>query len=99
MYDPESMAPGTIMPAYPWLIDDDLNTKYTSAKIKTLKTLGTPYPDDYAENANQELDKQAQLIAENLRKDGIDQENLEKKEIIALIAYLQRLGTDIKPTN
>lgn len=99
MYDPASMAPGTIMPAYPWLIDDDLNTKYTSAKIKTLMTLGTPYTDEYAENANQELEKQAELIAENLRKDGIDQENLEKKEIIALIAYLQRLGTDIKPTN
>jgi cytochrome c oxidase cbb3-type subunit I/II len=99
MYDPASMAPGTIMPAYPWLIEDDLNTKYTSAKIKTLMTLGTPYTDEYAENASQELEKQAQQIAANLRKDGIDQENLEKKEIIALIAYLQRLGTDIKPTN
>jgi cytochrome c oxidase cbb3-type subunit I/II len=99
MYDPASMAPGTIMPAYPWLIYDDLNTKYTSAKIKTLRSMGTPYSEDYTENALNDLQVQAKQVADNLRKDGIDQEALEKKEIIALIAYLQRLGTDIKPNN
>lgn len=96
MLEPESMSPGSIMPAYPWLFRNDINTKYTAAKIKTLQTLNTPYPDGYADRAVEDLEKQAQQVADRLFKDGIDQENMEKKEIIALIAYLQRLGTDIK---
>jgi len=97
MYDPESMSPGSIMPPYPWLIENDLDTTYTAAKIKVLQQLGTPYPEGYAEIANQDLREQALGIVESLRKDGIEQERLEDKEIVALIAYLQRLGTDIKP--
>ena len=97
MYDPQSMSPGSIMPPYPWLIDDELNTKYTAAKIKTLVTLGTPYESSIIEDPLASLNQQAKEIADNLRKDGLVQANLEKKEIIALIAYLQRLGTDIQP--
>jgi cytochrome c oxidase cbb3-type subunit I/II len=74
-----------------------LNTKAIPDKIRTLQKLGTPYPDGYDEIAVDDLNKQAQIVAESLRKDGIEQENLESREIIALIAYLQRLGTDIKP--
>jgi cytochrome c oxidase cbb3-type subunit I/II len=96
MYEPESMAPGSIMPPYPWLHEDDLDTNYTAAKIKVLQSLGTPYPDGFADIAVEDLNKQAKKIASNLNKDKIEQENLEKKEIIAVIAYLQRLGTDIK---
>ncbi len=95
MLDPRSMSPGSIMPSYPWLLKDDLDTRYTVAKIKTLRSLGTPYPADY--NAIEVLQVQAQKIAKSLKKDGIEQEKLEQKEIVALIAYLQRLGTDIKP--
>ena len=97
MLDPESMSPGSIMPPYPWLLTKDINTKYTAAKIKTLRALGTPYPKSYVEEAVADLEAQANKVASSLRKDGIEQTNLEKKEIIALIAYLQRLGTDIKP--
>ncbi len=97
MLDPQSMSPGSIMPPYPWLIRDDLNTDYTAAKIKTLQALKTPYPEGYADEAVADLKEQAQQIAESLNKDGIEQEGLVDKEIVALIAYLQRLGTDIKP--
>lgn len=97
MYDPESMSAGSIMPPYPWLMDQDINTDYTVAKIKTLRMLNTPYPEGYEDRAVNDLHLQAQEIAANLRKDGIEQENLESKEIVALIAYLQRLGTDAKP--
>jgi cytochrome c oxidase cbb3-type subunit I/II len=97
MYDPTSMSPGSIMPAYPWLIEDDMDTSLIPNKIKVLKTLGTPYGEGYETIAVEDLQKQANKIAESLRKDGIDDEGLENKEIIALIAYLQRLGTDIKP--
>ncbi len=96
MLDPTSMAPGSIMPPYPWLHKNDLNTSYTASKIKVLQSLGTPYPEGFADKAVEDLKIQAKKIAESLAKDKITQENLENKEIVALIAYLQRLGTDIK---
>jgi cytochrome c oxidase cbb3-type subunit I/II len=96
MLDPESMSPGSIMPAYPWLITDDLDVSDTEAKINVLIKLGTPYEATYAQNANRYLERQAADIAANLRRDGVNVSDLEKKEIVALIAYLQRLGTDIK---
>ncbi len=97
MLDPTSTSPGSIMPPYPWLIEDDLDVSNTAAKIRVLQTLNTPYPPRYDEIAVQDLEKQAGIIAGNLKKEGIEQEGLEKKEIIAIIAYLQRLGTDINP--
>ncbi len=96
MLDPESMSPGSIMPPYPWLITDDLNTAHTSKKLSVLKKLGTPYEDTYIQNAQQELRKQADQIGNNLKRDGVEWPEIEKKEIVALIAYLQRMGTDIK---
>lgn len=96
MYDPTSMSPGSIMPTYPHLFKHDLNTTYTAAKIKTLQTMGTPYPEGFADKAVEDIRIQSRKIADNLAKDKITQENLENKEIVALIAYLQRLGTDIK---
>lgn len=96
MIDPESISPGSIMPPYPWLAEDDLNTKYTAAKITTMRSLGVPYPDGYEDKALQDLETQAKSISANLKKDNIEMDGLEKKELVALIAYLQRLGTDIK---
>ena len=97
MLDPRSMSPGSIMPPYPWLITRDLKTDDMPRKIEVLRMLGTPYPEGFAEEAVADLEKQAAKVAANMRADGIEQEGLENKEITALIAYLQRLGTDIKP--
>ena len=47
MYDPETMSPGSIMPPYPWLITDDLDTKYTPAKIKTRAATGYSLPKGF----------------------------------------------------
>ncbi|MEZ4909750.1 MAG: cytochrome-c oxidase, cbb3-type subunit I [Saprospiraceae bacterium] len=99
MYDPTSMAPGSIMPQYPWLFEDDLNTSYTAAKIKVHQSLGAPYPDGYSDKALADLQAQAKKVVDNLAKDKIQMDGLENKEIVALIAYLQRLGTDIKVEN
>jgi cytochrome c oxidase cbb3-type subunit I/II len=85
------------MPPYPWLITDDLDISTTADKINVLRMLGTPYEEGYEEIANDDLMAQAKQVAKRLRADGIEQENLETKEIVAIIAYLQRLGTDIKP--
>lgn len=97
MYDPTSTSPGSIMPPYPWLIEGELDLDMTVAKLKTLKTLGTPYTEDQIANAVADARAQAATIAESLKRDGIEMEGLETREIVAMIAYLQRLGTDIKP--
>ena len=94
MLDPTSMSPGSIMPSYPWLLDDDLDTTTTAAKIRAMIILGVPYPKGFDKEANRNLMQQSDSIAASLKKDGI--ETLSNKEIIAMIAYLQRLGTDIK---
>lgn len=97
MLEPRSMSPGSIMPPYPWLIEDDLDYSDIGDKIRVLRLLGTPYPEGFEEEAPAKLMAQAKEVAEGLRKDGVEDANLEQKEIVALIAYLQRLGTDIKP--
>lgn len=94
MEDPRAMVAESIMPAYPWLLTEKLDTRYTKKKLEVLKTLGTPYSDEEIERAVEILDEQARKIAENLTKDGIEGVDHET-EIIAIIAYLQRLGTDI----
>ena len=94
MLDPTSMSPGSIMPSYPWLLEDQVDVGSTVGKIKAMKRLGVPYPEGYENQAAADMQKQAEEIAANLKKDGI--ETLADREIVALIAYLQRLGKDIK---
>jgi cytochrome c oxidase cbb3-type subunit I/II len=94
MYDPRSMTPGSLMPQYVWLLDNDLDTSSTAAKIRAMQTLGVPYPEGYDLIANQELMKQANSIKASLKNDKI--ETPANKEIIAVISYLQRVGRDIK---
>lgn len=94
MYEPQSTSPGSIMPPYPWLFFQSINPEKTAGKISALRKVGVPYPEGYEETANQDLKNQAQEIVASLKADGV--EATESAEIIALIAYLQRLGTDIK---
>ncbi|MEM9835279.1 MAG: cytochrome-c oxidase, cbb3-type subunit I [Bacteroidota bacterium] len=96
MEDPQSTSPGSIMPPYPWLLERKLDTSLTGAKIRALMTLGTPYPDGYDEYALEDLQEQAAKVAASLRESGVEDPELEQREITALVAYLQRLGTDIK---
>jgi len=94
LMDPRLMSPGSIMPNYDWLITQTLDTSLTAAKINAMRTLGVPYAVGYDKIANSDLDKQAKGISADLAKDHIKVKS--SKEIIALIAYIQRLGTDIK---
>lgn len=94
MMDPTIMSPGSIMPAYEFMLENDLDVSSTAAKIRTMQKLGVPYPEGFDAQANDALVKQSGEIAADLEKSGIKVDS--KKEIIALIAYLQRLGTDIK---
>lgn len=94
MLDPQTMSPGSIMPSYPWLFDNEIDTASTPAKIRAMQTLGVPYEEGYAEKANADLLAQANGIRISLKMEKL--ETSKTKEIVALIAYLQRIGKDIK---
>lgn len=94
MYEPSSMSPGSIMPSYTWLFENEIDTAITPAKIRAMQTLGVPYEEGYDAKANADLMAQAEKVKGNLAKDNIQVKS--NKEIVALIAYLQRIGTDIK---
>ena len=91
--EPGALSTGSVMPSYAFMIDDNLDTATTPLKINAMRTLGVPYAADFAAKANADLMQQGKLIAADLKKDGIEVE--PNKEIVALIAYIQRLGTDI----
>jgi cytochrome c oxidase cbb3-type subunit I/II len=94
MKDPQLTSPGSIMPAYTWMLDNDLNTAALAAKITAMRTLGVPYPENYEAVALRDLQTQAKEIQADLLASDIQVD--DDKEIIAMIAYLQRLGTDVK---
>jgi len=94
MIIPTSMSPGSIMPPYPWLATQDIDLSLTPKMINAMRTLGVPYAAGYEDQANADLKQQAGQLVANLKKDGITAG--ENSEIVALISYLQRLGTDIK---
>jgi len=101
LYDPRLTSPGSIMPSYPWLLTNDLDVSDTEAKMGAMVTLGVPYTQFELDKSLFLLRNQAEEIEKNLRQDpefvkNYGDSNMQDKEIVALIAYLQRLGTDIK---
>ena len=110
MYDPQSTSTGSIMPRYQWLIKGKHDLSDTESKMRAMISLGVPYTELDIKNARESMDEQSIKIANNIldipdisnyfeeEKNylGTDFIPLKEREIIALIAYLQRLGTDIK---
>lgn len=107
MIRPKDISPGSIMPAYPWMRENVLDVSLLDRKIRAMQTLGVPYPKGYDKIALADLKKQAHIIAEDIvnntqkvalkgksKKAAIKE--IEDKEVIAMVAYLQRLGTDVK---
>ncbi len=91
--NPTEMNPKTIMPAYPWLAEKDVNLEIIPKKIKAMKSLGVPYEEGFEDIASDEYMKEAQAIVDELKQSGVDVE--PTKEIVAMIAYLHKLGRDI----
>ncbi len=91
--EPSSMSEGSIMPPYAFMLTQELDTSSTAAKINAMRTLGVPYADGFELTANEHLLQQATGIVNNLKADSI--RISPTKEVIALIAYIQRMGTDI----
>ena len=94
MYDPRSMSPGSTMPPYPWLLEQPYDLEGLPDKITVMRKLGVPYEEGFEEEVQANAMAQAEKIVKSLEADGI--ETVPEAKIVALIAYLQRLGTDIK---
>jgi cytochrome c oxidase cbb3-type subunit I/II len=113
MYDPQSTSSGSIMPAYQWLVKNELDKSQTESKMEVMATLGVPYTDEDIANAQDSMLEQGTQIEQNLYSDpdfastyeedkkngGENFVEMRNREIVALIAYLQRLGTDIRVDN
>jgi cytochrome c oxidase cbb3-type subunit I/II len=104
MYEPSAISDGSIMPRYPFLLTSGIDIMRTSKMIKAMQTLGVPYEKGYHNQANQDLEKQAKEITADLMKSDLVKQTMELEgvkdltytKMVALIAYLQRIGTDIK---
>jgi len=86
----------SIMPAYPWLYDAKVEVGVVADKMRVLKKLGTPYTDEQLAKAEIDYRAQAAVVVANLAtqgKSGADPET----EIVAMIAYLLRLGRNLEP--
>jgi len=94
MVDPTSTSPGSIMPAYAFMADRVLDTSLTKRKLEVMSMLGVPYTQENIDQAVTDLKKQAEEIAADLQSNGVAA--LADTEIIALIAYLQKLGIRIE---
>jgi cytochrome c oxidase cbb3-type subunit I/II len=90
MRDPREITPKSIMPSYEWLLTDKTDFAILSRKFSVMKNLGVPYTDEEVANASALAHSEARLIVEDLKKNGAETD--EDREIVALIAYLQRLG-------
>ncbi len=95
MDDPRSTSPGSIMPRYSWLLTQKMETDSLPARLNALRKVGVPYPAGFENGpAQKDLQAQAEKVVANLKLGSVKAD--ADKEIIALIAYLQRLGMDIK---
>jgi cytochrome c oxidase cbb3-type subunit I/II len=102
--NPISTSDNSIMPRYPWLLTNEIDENGITGKIKAMRILGVPYPEGYESIAAEDLRKQAQVIYEDLNASKgqllLGENGLKpNQEVLALIAYLQRLGQDLEVQN
>jgi cytochrome c oxidase cbb3-type subunit I/II len=92
MKDPRSTSPGSVMPPYDWLLTQKIDPNDVRKSLKALRTVGTPYSDEEIDNVAASLEKQGKGIVDRMASTGITV--AWDDEIVAMTAYLQRLGTD-----
>jgi cytochrome c oxidase cbb3-type subunit I/II len=95
MRDPRSTSPGSVMPTYEWLLSWKVDPADVQASMTALQTTGVPYTDEQIAKAPEDMDRQAGEIVGRLADAKITA--AKDDEIVAVIAYLQRLGKD-KPS-
>ncbi|MAS95221.1 MAG: cytochrome C oxidase Cbb3 [Verrucomicrobiales bacterium] len=108
MLNPRSVSPQSRMPNYPWLFEKKTDFKALPGKIAVQQRMGVPFPIMTPEEIEQHAREQALEIAQSLvdeqvkipLKEGQEgpatasaaRDHLAGKEVVALIAYLQKLG-------
>jgi cytochrome c oxidase cbb3-type subunit I/II len=92
--NPREINPRSIMPAYPHLATTPLDFEQIQSRVDAMAMLGVPYGEAVGK-APELARQQAAFIATDLASTG-GRQGLEDKEIVALIAYMQRLGRDIQ---
>lgn len=90
MEDPRSTSPNSIMPPYDWMLANELDLSNLPDKLNALRGLGIPYTDAQIANAEEDARAQAAEIAADVSQQG-GPEQLQSREIIAMVAYLQSL--------
>ncbi len=90
MLDPRSISPGSNMPNYPWLFTGKTDLAALPGKVDVMRTLGVPYPEWTPEEIAASVETQGSEITATLRQAGLH--TAPDREIVALIAYLQKLG-------
>ena len=94
-WDPREVTPGSIMPRYTWLFNNKTDYSTLEKKMEVMKTLGVPYSPEEIKNAVADAQAQAESIKTTLVAAGVS-EKIADKEVVALIAYMQRIGSDFK---
>ena len=94
MRDPRSTSTGSVMPPYPWLLEATIDAGDVQASVEALMKSGVPYTQVEVGGVPESVAEQGQGIVTSLGQAGI--ETTADKEIVALIAYLQRLGREGK---
>jgi cytochrome c oxidase cbb3-type subunit I/II len=94
MKNPRDVTPGSTMPNYPWLYTDKTNVEALPAKLRVQRMLGVPYSPMSSEVISQLVTGQEQMIVDDLKTTGTNV--LPDREIVALIAYLQKIGKSEK---
>ncbi len=97
MMDPRATSEGSNMPSYAWLKDGRIDAKLGGKKLAVMQKLGVPYTNADIDDAVAAQQAQANAVVADLAKNGVALE--WNSEMVALIAYLQRLGRDegVKP--
>ncbi len=102
---PRSVVPESIMPNYPWLLENDLHYLDVGDRMRALKKVGVPYSltkEEYDANVEKFGEEVAKMLdinraEENLlaeaQADNFDGNPNRLTEMDALVAYLQMLGT------
>jgi cytochrome c oxidase cbb3-type subunit 2 len=103
MASPRSLVPESIMPGYPFLLEQPLNVEELGEHLSANQAIGVPYDDVMVENAvsdarvqvNPDADEVDAFLARYPKAQVRDFDGNPQvlSEMDALIAYLQMLGT------
>ncbi|MGN6369228.1 MAG: cytochrome-c oxidase, cbb3-type subunit I [Phycisphaerae bacterium] len=96
--DPQRVTPRSIMPRYAFMLEKKTEFDVIPGRVRAMVTLGVPYTPDQVTNAEKLAREQSAGIADELVTATGDphMKDLQDKQVLALIAYLKRLGTDLQ---